>query len=111
MYILQQKSQRRLEILSERLSNTEMAIEETSNPDASLVATKDRIESQMEKVQLTWGQRLNMAESGVEYEIMALGKLTRKKQALEKTKTPAEEIEVPEPMASVKGGRWINGLQ
>ena len=104
LYILQRKVQRRLDILSERLFKIETAIEETSNPDATLFAAKDRIESLTEKIQLTWGQRLNMAESGVEYQIMAMEKLIRDKEALRTRKATANAIEMPGLKASANGG-------
>ena len=94
MFILQRKVERRLETLYQRLSNIKTAIEATFTPDECLLATKERIESQIEKVRLTWGQRLNMAESGIEYEIMAMEKLRREKQALEMRNAPASGLEV-----------------
>ena len=109
MLILKQKVQRRLQILSQRLSNIETAISEISNPDESLLATRDSIGSKMEKIQLTWGQRLNMAESGVKYEIIAREKLMREKQSLKQClkmeSAPAEEIAPPGQKFLVDWGR------
>ena len=109
MFILQQKVQRRLETLSKRLSNIKTAIEESFNRDESLLAANDRLEPQIEKFQLTWGQRLNMAESGIEYEIMAMEKLLREQQALKTRVTPAKKFESSGQNATSDEGQWNDG--